>query len=194
MTNRKSRRRPTQLPRIERRIACLPSKPAVARTAVVAILGALAGPATALAAFTLTAPATASFAVTLNGSDQTRTYAPGLTVTDTTPQSAGWNLTITSTQYTATGGKTLATTASTITATTFSCVSGCTANPTSSVAYPVAVPAGAGPPAAVKFYNAAANTGRGTFTITPTVTVAVPANTLTGSYTSTVTTALISGP
>lgn len=173
----------------------MPSKRAAARAAVVAVLGTLASPTAGLAAFTLTSPATASFAVILNGSDQSPTYAPGLIVTDTrTTPTAGWNLTITSTQFTATGGTTLATTASKITASTFSCVSGCAANPTNSVAYPVAVPAGAGPPAAVKLYNAAANTGRGTFTITPTVTVAVPANTLTGAYTSTVTTALVTGP
>jgi hypothetical protein len=37
--------------------------------------------------------------VTLNGDDQTTTYALGLTVTDARGNNAGWNLTITSTQF-----------------------------------------------------------------------------------------------
>jgi hypothetical protein len=46
----------------------------------------------------------------------------------------------------------------------------------------------------VKFFNAAANTGMGNFTITPTITVSIPANTFTGSYASTVSVAVVSGP
>jgi hypothetical protein len=48
--------------------------------------------------------------------------------------------------------------------------------------------------AAVKLFNAAANTGMGSFTVTPTVQVAIPANTFAGTYTSTVTVAVVSGP
>jgi hypothetical protein len=66
--------------------------------------------------------------------------------------------------------------------------------PTNSITYPVAVPAGVGPPAAVKFFNAAINTGMGNFTITPTVTVSFPANSFAGVYTSTVTFAIVSAP
>lgn len=56
--------------------------------------------------------------------------------------------------------------------------------------YPLTVPAATTAPTAVKFFNAAANTGIGTFTITPTIRVTLPANT----YTSTLTTTLVSGP
>jgi hypothetical protein len=173
-----------------------PRKLALAAAVACAALPLLT-PATANAAgsLTMTAPASAAFSSTLDGTDQTPTYTLPLTVADTRTgaSSAGWNLTITSTQLTA-GSKTLATNASSITAAAFACQASCTANPTNSISYPLALPAGAGPPAAVKFYNAAANTGRGTFTITPTIQVAVPANTLTGSYTATLTTAVTSGP
>ena len=67
-------------------------------------------------------------------------------------------------------------------------------SPTNAITYALAVPAGAGPPTAVKLFNAAAATGMGGFAITPTMQVAVPANTLAGSYTSTVTLAIVSGP
>lgn len=141
--------------------------------------------------------ATPSFSVTLNGTDQTPTYTVPTTVTDATGSGAGWNLTITSTQFTTGGGspKTLSTSASSLTGVTNSCVGGVTCtNPTNSVTYPVAVPAATSPPAAVKYFNAAATTGAGQFTNTPTVGVSVPANTLVGTYTSTLTLAAVSGP
>jgi hypothetical protein len=43
-------------------------------------------------------------------------------------------------------------------------------------------------------YNAASATGIGTFSITPTVGVFVPQNSFAGSYSSTLTIALVSGP
>jgi hypothetical protein len=163
---------------------------AIAATVLgLALWSAVAGPAHA--AFTLSAPATAAFSATLNGADLTRTYTLPLTVVDTraTP-TAGWNLTIRGTQFTAAGGKTLPTTASQVTGVTSACAGSCTTNPTNSLTWPITVPTGT----AVKFFNAAANTGTGTFTITPTVTVSLAANTLAGSYTSTITTAIVSGP
>jgi hypothetical protein len=75
-----------------------------------------------------------------------------------------------------------------------SCATGTCTNPTNSIAYPLAVPAGASAPTAVKLFNAAANSGMGKFTVTPTVQVAIPANTYAGTYTSTVTVAVVSGP
>jgi hypothetical protein len=89
---------------------------------------------------------------------------------------------------------TLATTASSATGVSSACATGTCTNPTNGIGYPLAVPAGAGPPTAVKLFNAAANTGMGSFTVTPTVQVAIPANTFAGTYTSTVTVALVSGP
>jgi hypothetical protein len=141
--------------------------------------------------------ATPSFSVTLNGTDQTASYTVPTTVTDATGSGAGWNLTVTSTQFTTGGGTphTLATTASNVTSVADACVGGATCtNPTNSVGYPVAVPAGSTPPAAVKYFNAALNTGEGQFTNTPTVQVSAPANTLAGTYTSTLTLAAVSGP
>jgi hypothetical protein len=46
----------------------------------------------------------------------------------------------------------------------------------------------------VRLFNAAVNTGMGSFTITPTMIVSIPANTFAGSYTSTVSIAAVSGP
>src|SRR4051794_25519554 len=141
--------------------------------------------------------ATPSFSVTLDGTDKTPTYTVPTTVTDTTGAGAGWRLTITSTQFTTGGGtpKTLATNASTITGVANSCTgSGTCTSPTNLITYPLGVPAGSSPPAAVKYFNASAATGAGEFTNTPTVQVAVPASSQVGSYTSTLTLAAVSGP
>jgi hypothetical protein len=172
---------------------------ALARTfacLAVALLTLFFDAATALAlrSLTLTTTATPSFTANLNLGDQTPTYTAPLTVADTrTAPTAGWNLTITSTQLT-TGTRTLASTASSITAVSFACISSCTTNPTNAISYPVALPAATTPPTAVKLYNAAANTGKGTFTITPTATVSVPSNSYGGSYSSTLTLSVVSGP
>jgi putative surface cell wall-binding protein len=189
--------RPSKLSRTARSLS--------AALAVLA-LGALA-PAAASAADTVvtgtllpgtlsltTAPAS-TFSATLGGADQTATYTVPSTLTDARGTSAGWNLTITSTQF-STGGvtpSTLPTNASTITSVSNACLVTCT-NPTNAVSYPVAVPAGSGPPTAVKYFNAATGTGAGTFTNTPTVGVAIPANAAAGAYTSTLTLSVVSGP
>jgi hypothetical protein len=149
----------------------------------------------AQATLSVTTSAAPSFSANLNTGDQTPTYTALLTVNDTrTSGSVGWNLTITSTQFT-TGTKTLATNASTVTGVTSTCANGgiCT-NPTNSISYPVSVPAAPTPPTATKIYNAASATGIGTFSITPTVGVFVPQNSFAGSYSSTLTIALVSGP
>jgi hypothetical protein len=169
---------------------------------LVAPSGALAATATvtgtlAPGALSLTTAAAPSFGVTLDGTDQTASYTVPTTVTDSRGNNAGWNLTITSTQFT-TGGatpSTLATNASSLTAVSNTCVVGSTCtNPTNSITYPVGVPAAASPPTAVKYFNAATSTGKGKFTNTPTVQVAVPANADAGSYTSTLTLSAVSGP
>jgi hypothetical protein len=149
------------------------------------------------AALSVSTAAAPTFSANLNSGDQTKTYTVPLTVNDTrTGASAGlgWNTTVTSTQFVS-GSHTLPATVSTITAVSSSCANGglCT-NPTNSVTYPVEVPADVGPPTAVKFFNAAAATGIGTFTVTPTVGVAVPQNSYKGAYTSTLTISIVSGP
>src|SRR5436305_11176911 len=64
--------------------------------------------------------ATPSFSVTLDGTDKSGSYTVPTTVTDATGGGAGWNLTITSTQFTTAGGQPhkLATSASSLTGVT----------------------------------------------------------------------------
>jgi hypothetical protein len=149
----------------------------------------------AQATLSVSTTAAPTFSANVNSGDQTPTYTTPLTVNDTrTSGSVGWNLTITSTQF-STGTRTLTTNASTVTAVSSACPNGgICINTTNSLTYPVNVPAGSSPPTANKFYNAASATGVGTFTITPTITVSLPQNSYAGSYTSTLTIALVSGP
>jgi WxL domain surface cell wall-binding len=144
----------------------------------------------------MSSSATPSVSVTLNGTDQTPTYTAALAANDQTGSGSGWNLTVTSTQFTTGGGspKTLPTTASSISSVSDSCTHGTCTDPTNGTSYPVVVPAASSPPTAVKFYSAAANTGMGDFTVTPTVGVTIPANAYAGSYSSTLTIAVVSGP
>src|ERR1700756_4089799 len=87
---------------------------------VVPAAGAFASTATAtLSAGSLafvSAPGNISFSATLNGTDQTVTSNQGLDVGDATGSGAGWNITATSTTFTS-GGHTLSTSATTVTAT-----------------------------------------------------------------------------
>jgi hypothetical protein len=95
--------------------------------------------------------ATPTFGVTLDGTDQVASYTVPTTVTDATGSSSGWNLTITSTQFT-TGSLTLATTASSVTGVSNSCVGGSTCtDPTNGITYALTVPAGSMPPTPVKY-------------------------------------------
>jgi hypothetical protein len=177
--------------------------------AVLLAAAAFAFPASALAAtatttgtveggsLALTTSAAPAFSATLDGTDQTPTYALPLTIEDLRGSGAGWNATITSTEFT-TGGetpRTLSTGASSITGVTNACVEGnaCT-DPTNAVSYALSVPAAAEAPTAVKFFNASAGTGMGVFSNTPTVAVSIPADTYAGSYSSTITLASVSGP
>jgi hypothetical protein len=152
--------------------------------------------ATAAGVLSLQTTAAPSFSANLNAGDQTQTYTLPLTTIASVSPSLGWNETITSTQFTS-GSHTLPASASTITAAPtaacYSAYANCTA-PTNSVTYPVNVPAGAGPPTPVKFFNAANNSGAGQFTVTPTIGVLVPQNSFAGSYASTLMLAIVSGP
>jgi hypothetical protein len=60
------------------------------------------------------------------------------------------------------------------------------------VSYPITVPAGAGPPTAVKIYNAAANTGEGVSSIN--FNISLLADDYSGTYNSTWTVTIASGP
>jgi hypothetical protein len=169
-------------------LALAAAVPAAANAASATVTGTLTG-----STLSLTTSAAPSFSANLDLGDSTPTYTAALTTQDTRGTGAGWNETITSTQFT-TGTQTLATNASSLTGVTSSCASGTCTNPTNSVTYPVAVPAAATPPTAVKFFNAAATTGMGKFTTTPTVGVFVPQSSFAGTYSSTITLAVVSGP
>lgn len=184
---------------MKQRISILVAVMAVALVAVsVAFAGSVTATATVAAGnsgnLALSLPSNPTIGSTLDGTDQTATYTLPLSLNDVRGSGAGWNLTVTSTAFTD-GTHSLANSASTITGLTSVCVAGgtCT-NPTNAISYPLTVPAAASAPTAVKFFNSAAATGMGRFTITPTVSVAIPGNSYAGSYSSTVTIAAVSGP
>ena len=143
----------------------------------------------------LTSPTTVTFpAVTLNGKNQTATANAALTPNDMSGNALGWNVQATSTTFTNAASKTLPTTATTVTAAAASANSGNCDLPTNAIAYPLTLPAGATAPTAVKVYNAAATTGGGPLTLTLSFQLAIPANAYNGSYSSTWTFTIASGP
>ena len=136
-----------------------------------------------------------SFSANLNSGDTTATFSVPAFVLDTRTTNPGWQLTVTSTHFT-TGTRTLPATATEITS-----VSGAACDsanpcvlPTNTVALPVGVPAGATAPTAVKFFNAAANTGEGGIDMSVGFSVEVPQSAYAGTYSSTVTVSVVSGP
>ena len=140
-----------------------------------------------------------TFNVTLNGADQTVNYTLPVVVVDSRGGTLGWNLTVTSTTFTdgsAGTGHSFAANASTITGVAASCGTNSTCLlPANNVANTnLGLPGASGAP--VKYFNAssAAGAGRGTVNVDATVAVAVPANVFAGSFTSTVTVAISSGP
>jgi hypothetical protein len=184
----------------------------ISRTAVLcgltcgALLGCVtvANAATATANLTagtlgfVSAPGNVTFSDTLNGTNQTATAAQGIDVSDATGSGTGWNVTATSTTFTS-GGHTLAAGATTIAATpAVACDAGSTcalAAPLGTkVSYPYTLPAAATAPTATEMFDANTNTGMGNQTVTPTWSLAIPANTYAGTYTSTWTLSLISAP
>jgi hypothetical protein len=173
----------------------------VAAALLIAPTSGLAANATATgtisgSTLSLATSASPSFSANLDNGDSTPTYTVPLTTQDTRGSGAGWNETITSTQFNtgAPNNYTLDTAASTVTGVTQSGISGTNTAPTNSITYPLGVPAGASAPSAVKLYNAASGTGMGRFTVTPTIGVFVPQNSFAGTYTSTLTLGLVSGP
>jgi hypothetical protein len=168
---------------------------ALAGIALVGSAAALAGTLTATATVTgtsgisLTVPASASVSTTLDGSDQTVSYAPLLALLDARGSGAGWNLQISATAFDDGLGHTLA--PGVVSAAAQACHSGssCTAAVNSGITLPLTVTS-----SAVKFFNAAASSGLGKIDVTPTVGVVVPGNSYAGTYTSTVTIVAAVGP
>jgi hypothetical protein len=145
-----------------------------------------------------------SISLTLNGSDRTATYTLPITVNDQTGSGNGWGLTITSTTFSFSGSNALSTPVTRALSTGATKVTGVAAvcaglgtctDASNSVSYSnLTVPAASTAPTAVQFFNAAVDTGLGNFTITPTFQVSFPANVFAGTYSSTLTISITSGP
>ncbi len=148
--------------------------------AIATFFGACGGGSLSLAA-----PASSGLgSVILDGAIQSLTPTLVLTPADDTGSGAGWNLTGTSTTFTNENGKTLPTGATTVTAGVAAAVGETCRLPTNTISYPVALPAGTVPPAAVKLYDAAAGTGLGPLTLTLTFNIGVPPSAYKGTYSS----------
>jgi hypothetical protein len=166
----------------------------VAAAALAVASAALASTLTATATVSGTAgvslaiPASATISDTIDGSDQTASYAPVLNVTDARGSGAGWNLTIAATALSDGSGHSLA---QNISAVSSACHAGstCTNATSSGITYPLSISS-----TAQKFFSSALTTGLGKVDVTPTVQVPIPGNSYAGTYTSTVTIASATGP
>ena len=166
----------------------------IAVLALAAATAAFAGTLTTTATVTGTAglslnlPANPSISSTLDGTDQTATYAPILGLVDARGLGSGWNLTISATAFTDGASHTLA--QGTVASVAAACHAGSTCTTaTNAITYPLTIGG-----TAAKFFNAALNTGLGKVDVTPTINVAIPGNAYAGTYTSTVTIAAATGP
>jgi hypothetical protein len=188
-----------------------PRLAAIAAIAALCCCAALARAGTALASVSITAteevtegtlqfinstPANVTFPVTgLTGKNLTVTKTQPFDVGDARGTGAGWNVTATSTVF-KNGTHTLAATATTVgSAPTVECDAEATCTKaTSGVTYPYTLPAGETMPTATKLFDAAETTGMGDQTVTPTWSLAVPANAYHGTYTATWEFTLATGP
>jgi len=143
-------------------------------------------------------PANVAFPATkLTGKNLTVTAAQPFDVSDARGTGAGWNITATSTVFKS-GTHTLPTTATTVQAApTVECEAGATctkATPSAAISFPYTLPAGETAPTATKLYDASEGSGMGNQVITPTWTLAIPANAYKGAYTATWEFTLATGP
>lgn len=142
-----------------------------------------------------TQPASVTFPATvLNGIDQTRPGLAAFRVSDYTEAHIGWRLSATSTTFTNGGGQTLPTTATRVTGAAGTAAPGNCSLPVNGVTYPLVLPAAAAAPAAVTVMRAADNTGAGPSNVDLALSLLIPSNTRTGTYTSTWTFTLAAGP
>ena len=140
-------------------------------------------------------------AVVLTAYDQTQATTEPLNVVDATGTGTGWNLTITSTTYTNGAHPVLSMAEDIYSVPTVSCDSGATCSPAvCSVTYcpsayvPISVPEAATAPTAIEFYDATAHSGLGAQTVSVPLNLDVPGGAFQGTYTSTWTFTLVSGP
>lgn len=144
---------------------------------------------------TIKTPSAISFpGATLNGYNRTVSQTAVVTIDDETGSGSGWNVTATSTTLSTGGGNVLPNSATVVTAATVSADAGNCSLPTNTTTYPVTLPAGSTPPTAARVYDATANTGQGPSDVTITSVISVPANSAAGSYNSTWTLTIGSGP
>jgi hypothetical protein len=144
----------------------------------------------------VSAPGNLAFpAVDLDGQDQTTTASLPIGISDGTGSGAGWQLDATSTTFTD-GSDSLPASAVTVdTAPTVGCDQGATCVlAQNAVSYPYVLPAGAAAPTATALFSAAAGTGMGDQTVTPSFSLDVPANAAAGAYSATWTFSLVAGP
>jgi putative surface cell wall-binding protein len=166
----------------------------IAGLALVAVSAAMAATLTATATVSgsgtvsVNVPATATLTDTLDGTDQTVTYAPALGVADARGTGGGWNLTASATAFTD-GTHSLG--SGSISAVSQACHSGstCTQATSSGFTYPLSLTTTAN-----KFFSAASTSGLGKVDVTPTISVAIPGNAYAGTYSSTLTIAAAVGP
>src|SRR3954470_15467580 len=169
--------------RMTHRLPILAGTVAVAlAAATVALAGHLppTAPSTGTAGVPLSLPSSLSISTTLDGSDKVVTWSALLGVVDARGSGAGWNLTVSATDFTS-GSHTLA--PGTISGVAAACHGGnaCTAA-TNSVTYPITLGT-----TAAKFFSSALDSGLGKIDVTPSVDVSIPGNAYAGTYTSTVT-------
>jgi hypothetical protein len=165
-------------------------------------------------ALTLTSPSSLSWAVTLSGNAQsavdTTAADQQYTVDDATGTGAGWHVTVSATTF-SNGAQTFPNSGTfetngsissptDTTAPSATCTSTCTL-PGNSTTYPVAITTAATTPTPVTIYDTAAASGLGQIVIGGSTAahpvgwwVNVPGSAAAGSYTSTITMAIISGP
>jgi hypothetical protein len=168
-------------------------------------------------ALTLTSPTSLGWTGTLNGLSQslvdTTAGDQQYTVNDATGTGAGWHVTTSATTFTngshtfpdtgtfVTNGSTSSITATTAPTATCSSGPGACTLPTNSTTYPAAITTAASSPTPVLIYDTAAATGLGQIVIGGSAAanpvgwwVNVPSSASAGSYTSTITMEIISGP
>jgi hypothetical protein len=156
----------------------------------------------------LTSPGALGWSATLSGTGQSAVDGTAahqkFSVDDETATGAGWHITVSASTFTA-GARTLPnsgtfvltgslTSPAATTGPAAACVSSCTP-PVSTASYPVAITTAASSPPAATVYDTGAASGLGPVAISPVGWwVNILASALAGSYTSTVTVNLISGP
>jgi hypothetical protein len=159
------------------------------RSLIVMVFALVFAGGAAAATFTFTAsttPVTVA-TVTLSGVDQTKTFTIANTVAYTGGNTtAGWKVQASATTPTS-GSNTLPPLK--VTAGSATCQGTCATNPTNAISYPLTMSG-----TAQTIFNAAANTGQGTFTVTSTFQLSYAANIYPGTYTSTVTLTGTTGP